>query len=86
MVIEEPLTNEDSSHNNQTIVSATSLVLPTLFIGLTWVLNSNIFFGTPFIKSVSINPGHTAFTLMLWAPNSIAADFVKPNTPCFDAQ
>ena len=45
---------------------------------------------SPWVKrviiSVSITPGHTAFTRMPWGAYSRAAVFVRPRMPCFDAE
>ena len=37
-------------------------------------------------RSVSVNPGHTALTVMPLVASSSASDFVRPNTPCLAAQ
>ena len=66
------------------IISSTSPTLPNLILSLIHL----IFSGSSkvgAVKGVDINVGQIVLTLMPKGPNSIAIDFVKPSTACFEA-
>ena len=87
-VIACPVIKDDLSDNKNDTTSATSLGVPILPIAVSSIrvcISHAVKFSF-LIISVSMQPGHTAFTLIPDNPSSFAIASENAITPAFDAE
>ena len=80
-LIFSPVMYEESSDNKKATTDETSSGDAILPSGIFFVNDSIWSSDNAFVISVSMKPGETALTFIFLEDNSLARDFVNPNSP-----